>query len=243
MRSSSVTHCLQSSLRKRYAWKLKNSYTKENAQDHVLFSEQIRNVVCKINTDKKQDHLGKHKAMHNRATGKPDGTSWISVSDISLSTVQQQDERRRPTFAKLIEKFEPESDKSDAEDQEVQWSIAKIAARYGPDREFRTLWEFCKHQCPDSDSFTEIGIIYWSASGVPQHLNRTTTISIRSLTTWRRIPVEDQSMANLRDKLCFSRHKTCWAKQRMRRTGIIHMTKTTNPFSWRIICIRTNVPV
>ena len=98
MRSSSVTHCLESSLRKRYACKLKNSFTKENAQDHVLFSEQIRNVDCKINTDKKQDHLRKHKAMHNRATGKPDGTSWISVPGISLSTVQQQDERRGPTF-------------------------------------------------------------------------------------------------------------------------------------------------
>ena len=77
MRSSSVKRCLQRLLRKRYAWKLKNSFTDEKAQDDVLFSEQIRNVDYKIYPDKKQDHLGKHKAMH-RASGKPDATLWIT---------------------------------------------------------------------------------------------------------------------------------------------------------------------
>ena len=50
-----------------------NSFTKERAQDHVLFSEQIRNVDYKIYPDKKQDHLKKHNAMH-RASGKLDAT-------------------------------------------------------------------------------------------------------------------------------------------------------------------------
>ena len=94
MRSSSMTHCLQSSLRKRYAWKLKNSFTKEKAQDHVLFSVQIRNVDYKIYPGKKQDHLGKHNIVD------------YSVPDFSLSTVLQQDEQRQHTVAKLIEKFE-----------------------------------------------------------------------------------------------------------------------------------------
>ena len=42
------THCLQSSLRKRCAWKLENSFNKEKAKDHVLRSKQIRNVNHKI---------------------------------------------------------------------------------------------------------------------------------------------------------------------------------------------------
>ena len=61
MRSSSTTHCLQSSLRKWYAWNLKNSFTKEQAQDHVLFSEQIRNVDYKIYPDKKKITFGNTK--------------------------------------------------------------------------------------------------------------------------------------------------------------------------------------
>ena len=77
-------------------------------------------------------------------------------------------------------------------------------------------------------SFTEMGIIYVSCGRnlkyrrSPTTFERTTTISIRSLaTSSRRIPVEDQSMANLRDKLCSSRRKTCKEKQGIRRTEII----------------------
>ena len=67
-------------------------------------SEQIRNVDYEIYPDKKQDHLGKHKAMH-RASGKPDATLWIAEFQ-AYPTVQQQDEQRQQTVAKLIEKFE-----------------------------------------------------------------------------------------------------------------------------------------
>ena len=84
---------------------MRNSFTKEKAQDHVLFSEQIRTVDYKIYPDKKQNHLGKHKAMH-RASGKPRcNIVDYRVPGISLSTVQQQDEQRQHTVAKLIEKF------------------------------------------------------------------------------------------------------------------------------------------
>ena len=40
--------------------KTKNSFIKEKAKDHVLFSKQIRNVNHKMYLGKKQDHLGKH---------------------------------------------------------------------------------------------------------------------------------------------------------------------------------------
>ena len=105
MRSSSMTHCLQSSLTKRYVWKLKNSFTKEKAQDHVLCSEQIRNVCYKIYQDKKQDHLGKHKAMH-RASGKPDATLWITEFQAYPSEQFNRRMNRQQTVSKLIEKFE-----------------------------------------------------------------------------------------------------------------------------------------
>ena len=40
-----MTHCLQSSWKTRYAWKLGNSIIREKAKDHVLRSKQIRNVL------------------------------------------------------------------------------------------------------------------------------------------------------------------------------------------------------
>ena len=123
MRSYSMTHCMQSSLKKRYAWKLKNSSTKGNAQDHVLFSEQIRNVDYNVYPDKKQDNLGKHEgdAQNFRETGC--NIVDYRVPGISLSTVQQQVEQSQHNVAKLIEKFESRQhkeqflkDESDAEE-------------------------------------------------------------------------------------------------------------------------------
>ena len=83
------------------------------------------------------------------------------------------------------------------------------------------IFELCENSaklpCPDRNAFTENGIICCSCGrnlkykrSVLQHFKRTTTILIRSqATSLRRIPVEDQSMVYLRDKLCSSRRKTC----------------------------------
>ena len=72
----------------------------------LLCTKQIRNVDYKIYPDKKQDHLGKHKAMP-RASEKT-GCNFVDCGGpgISISAVQQQDEQRQPTVAKLIEKSE-----------------------------------------------------------------------------------------------------------------------------------------
>ena len=74
MRSSSTTHCLQSSLRKWHAWKkLKNSFTKEKAQDHVLFSRstQARSKIILGNTTRctklprnRMQHCGLKSSRH-----------------------------------------------------------------------------------------------------------------------------------------------------------------------------------
>ena len=105
MQLYSMTHCLQSSLRKRYAWKLENSFIKEKAKDHVSRSKQTLNVNHEIYLVKKQDHLGKHK-VKCEAPGRPDAASWTTESQAYLSRVQEQDEQKRQTVAKLIEKFE-----------------------------------------------------------------------------------------------------------------------------------------
>ena len=98
MRSSSMTHCLQSSLRKRYAWKLSISFKKEKAQDDILFSEQIRNVDYKTSWETQSD----------AQSFRENGCNVVDkrVPGISLSTVQQQDEQRQHSVAKLIEMSE-----------------------------------------------------------------------------------------------------------------------------------------
>ena len=67
------------------------SLIKEKAKDHVLRSQQIRNVNHKIYQVKKQDHVGKHEAKCE-ASGEPGGNIVdYRIPDISLSTVQEQD--------------------------------------------------------------------------------------------------------------------------------------------------------
>ena len=150
--------------------------------------------------------------MH-RASGKTDATLWTRVPGISLSTVQQQDEQRQHNVAELIEMFESHQHKEQflkdvSQTQKIN-RFSTASQKLLKDMNQTEIFELCeitaKLQCPDCNSFTEVGITY-----CPQHSKRTTTISIRSLaTSLRRIPVEDQSMANLRDKLCSSRRKTC----------------------------------
>ena len=66
MPSSSMTHCLRSSLRKRCAWKLKNSFIKGKAQDHVFCSKQIRNVNHKCKYHSSNDvFLGAKRVQNN----------------------------------------------------------------------------------------------------------------------------------------------------------------------------------
>ena len=105
MWSSSMTHCLQSSLlRKRYARKLENSFIKEPPKDHVLRSKQIRNVNHKIYPVKKQDHLGKHKAKCE-ASGRLDATSWTTESQTSLSQRFEQmkkNSKQSPSWSRSL---------------------------------------------------------------------------------------------------------------------------------------------
>ena len=113
----SLTHCLQSSLRKRYACKLENSFIKEKAKDHVLRSKQIRNVNHKIYQVKKQDHLGKRKAKCE-ASRRLDATSWTTESQTYLcqrfKSRMNKNDKQSPRRT-ISSRYEP-----DAEDQQVQ---------------------------------------------------------------------------------------------------------------------------
>ena len=120
------------------------------------------------------------------------------VPDISLSTVQQQDEQRQHTVAKLIEMFESH--------QHIEQSIEDVSQTQKTNRLSETsqkllqymdqtqIFDLCeifaKLRCSRCNSFTEIGIIYCSCGrnlktsrSPPQHFTGTTTISIRSLAT------------------------------------------------------------
>ena len=153
MRSSSMTHCLQNALRKRYAWKPKNSFTQEKAQDHVLFSEQIRNVDHKIYSDNKQDHLGKHKAMH-RASGKSDATLWPTEFQAyhsqQFNSRMNRDNILLPSWSRCSNHISTKNSflKIWVRHRRSTGSVkhpSKIAARYGPDRDLRTLWEILRN--------------------------------------------------------------------------------------------------
>ena len=224
MRSTSMTHCLQSSLRKRYAWKLKSSFTKEKAQDHVLCSKQIRNVDYKIDPPR-QEARSSWETKSDAQSFRETGCNIVDyrVPNISISTVQQQDEQRQPTVAKLIEKFESHQYKEQSlKDIRRRRSTGSVKHR----KNFWKMWtkqrssNFAKilqnFNAVTAIPLRKLGLFIavageiWSTIEVLQHFKRTTTIAIRSLaTSSRRTPVEDQSMVSLRDELRSSRRKTC----------------------------------
>ena len=77
------------------------------------------------------------------ATGKPEATP-----------VKLQDARRQNNVTMLIKMFEKHQHKEQfLKDMSQKQEITTIARRHEPHR------DSAKHQCPDCNSFTEIGII------------------------------------------------------------------------------------
>ena len=172
---------------------------------------------------------GKHKAMH-RASGKPDATLWITEFQAypsqQFNSRMNKDNIQLPSWSRSSNHISTKNNISKiwVRRRKSTGSVKhrKIAARYEPYRDLRTLCEFYE------TSMLRLQLFHRNWNNVLQlwtkfedfaesHniFNRTTAISIRSLaTSLRRIPVKDQSMANLRDKWCSSRRKTCWEKQR-----------------------------
>ena len=90
------------------------------------------------------------------------------IPDISLSTVQEQDEQKRQAVAKLIEKFESHKYKEQflqdmSQTQKIN-RFSEASQRLLKDMNQTEIFELCENtkklQCPDCKSFAEVGIIY-----------------------------------------------------------------------------------
>ena len=92
------------------------------------------------------------------------------VPGISLSTVQQQDEQRQHTVANLMEMFEVHQHKEkflqDTNQMQNINRFGKASQKMLQDMDQMEIFELSENstklQCPDCNSFTEIGIIYCS---------------------------------------------------------------------------------
>ena len=90
------------------------------------------------------------------------------IPGISLSTVQEQDERNDKTVAKLIEKFESHKYKEqflqDMSETHKINRFSEASQRLLRDMNGTEIFKLCENtkklQCQDCKSFTEVGIIY-----------------------------------------------------------------------------------
>ena len=168
------------------------------------------------------------------------------IPGTSLSTFQEQDEQRRHTVAKLIEQFESHQYKEQvlqdmSQTQKINW-FSKASQKLLKDINETEVFELCKNtakqQCPDCNYFTEVEIVYCncvrslSKIEVLQHSKRTISIAARSTATLsERIPVEDQNMVKLRGSLCSSKQKTCYGKQRRKKSDNSRQVASTRKIS------------
>ena len=124
----------------------------------------------KIYPDKEQDHLGKTQngAQSSRETGCNIVDNRVPI--ISLSTVQQLDEPRQHTVAKLIEKFESHQHKEQilrdmSQTQKIN-RFSEASQKMLQDMDQTEIFELCENstklQCSDCNFFKEIRIIYCS---------------------------------------------------------------------------------
>ena len=105
-------------------------YQRENERPRVALKAISQCESQDLPCQEKQDHLGKHKAKCE-ASGRPDATSWTTQSQACLSQ----------RFKSKMNKNYKKSPSWSAEDQQVQWSIARVAERHESNRNLRALRE------------------------------------------------------------------------------------------------------
>ena len=210
MRSSSLTHCLQSSLWKWYASKLKNSFTKEKSEKPRVVLRA--NSHCGLQDLPRQEARSSWETQSDAQSFQETGCNIVDfwVPGISLTSVQQQNEQRQHTVAKLIEMFESHQHKEqflkDMSQTPKINGFSEASQKLLQDDEQTEIFELCENatklQCSDCNYFTEIGMgDIWSTRGVLQQNSKRITTFLQSLaTSLRRILVEDQSTVDLRDK-------------------------------------------
>ena len=177
--SSSLTRHLQSSLRKRHAWRPRISFMKGKAWfwESVLFFKQIRSVVHKIHLYNKQGHLGNRNKMR-RASEKPKATLMTQEGNTA-------DNRKR--------ECRMHGDKTGSQSwlrcSQGSSNFAKIS---------QNINVLIAMLSPKSGSFIAVAGEIWSTRGVQQHSSRPIAILLQSL-AWslRRILLTDTPHTSL----------------------------------------------
>ena len=120
-------------------------------------------------------------------------SSWESQQDaesngetrsISISTVKLQDARRQNNVTKLVEMFEKHQQKEQflkdmSQKQEIN-RFSEESQQLLVDMNHTEIFKLCedsaKHQCPDCNAFSEIGIIYCSCGRKSKYSRSLTTL-------------------------------------------------------------------
>ena len=131
---------------------------------------RTRNMGNKIDKTKTQDHLGNHRAIRKVMGKLVKGAVDCGISGVPLSAVEQQDTTRENKVKKLIEKFENHKhNESVLQDLSQTQKINKFSNESQDliaDLNNTEIFELCenssKQQCPDSNAFWEMVVIYCS---------------------------------------------------------------------------------
>ena len=221
---SSTTHCLQSSLRKWYAWKPSISFIKGKAQkwftrsactrcvivlgvarwcgeprrnpkQHQLTTEyqvyQSQRWNCRMHGDKitsqSWSRCSRNIGMRNNAL-----ETWIKSRRSTARNHKNYSKiwtkQRCSNFARILQNFN---------------GLIAIVSRKDWNS-FPGKW----------GSFIAVAVEIWSTSGVLRQPRRLISTFLQSLVlSLRRIPLEEQSSANLNDRSCSTRRSRCFRKQ------------------------------
>ena len=174
---SSMTHCLQSSLTERYAWKPRISFIKGES---VILKPR---VVLTANSQCDSQDLLVQEARSSWESQKDaesygetrSNTADYRIPGISISTVKLQDARRQNNVTKLIEMFETHQHKEQfIKDMNQKQEINKFSEE--SQQLLVEIFELCensaKHQCPDCNVFTEIFEVQAESYAIPEDLLR-----------------------------------------------------------------------
>ena len=137
-------------------------------------------------------------------------TADCRVLGISISTVKLQDAQRQNNVTRNNEMFEKHQHKDHfledmSEKQEIN-KFSEESQQLLEDMNQTEIFELLQEICKTSLS--------WSTSGVRQQPRRLIATLLQSLAlSLRRIPVENQSTAHLKDRSCSSRRRRCLRKR------------------------------
>ena len=141
-------------------------YQRESARPRVVLRA---NSQCGLQDLPRQQARSSWETQNDAQSFLETGCNIVDyrVPVISLSTVQQQDEQRQHTVAKMFEKFQSHQHKEQflkymSQTQKIN-RFSKASKKLQQEMDQTEIFELCENstklQCFDCNSFTEIGII------------------------------------------------------------------------------------